>query len=451
VNSDSEFHMHRDPIPDGTDASPDAGGDDDKHDRESIVEQLLAEVLESDSGDGSTPLVEQDGKKRTQEAKERWMSNVIAEEEADAAAANASAAESATERRWVKHLLHELEEEVRRGTELTREELVAEVKWIHETAKQIAREGTTELHRHPSHPDAKKLQAWLDAVKHTPRADGAQRLWMQVDATNSMETMSCSRKDVSFEPMDMEGHPMTIESTVAACQARCQRVPECAHFSYWEPAGHCHIQDAFAVPQPSRLLFVAGPPGCRLREENRQTLSILRKKFTHCYEANTAYGPYDLQIGAVKTHSIEKCQALCRWTPGCSHFTYWTLGGLCHLSSEVADGEERIAGVADFVAGPPVCFARAPKDLVNHIKMRRRFLELPGSRSATVLALTPASSSQSSRLLLLVASGFLAVASLTLAAMAVKRRHQRWTRAGPATDWGPLTQTFARAPLDEHV
>jgi len=413
-------------------------------------------VLERDVGDdGAAVLVERDGKELTteekeQEAKERWLSRVIAEEAAEAAAQNTTAAEDAAERRWVRHLLRELEREVLRGTELSQGELEAEVKWIHEMARQMARDGLTELNTSSSHPNAEKVKAWLDDVRHTPRADGAPRLWMKVDPTDTLETMSCSRKNVMFEPMDMNGHPMTVESSVAACQARCQNVPECAHFSYWEPAGHCHIQDAFAVPQPTRLLFTAGPPGCKLREENKQTLSILRKKFTQCYQANTAYGPYDLQIKAVKTHSIEKCQALCRWTPGCSHFTYWTLDGSCHLSNKL-DGEERISGIADFVAGPPLCSAQPSGDLPA-VKMRRRFLELPGSHSAAGPASMPPSLPlpRSPRLLIFAASGLLAASGLALTALAAKR-WRRQTSAGPAADMRPLTQSFTRAPTTDFI
>jgi len=373
------------------------------------------------------------------------MAQVVADEEAVARVENASTGVVAAERRWVKHLLHELEQEVQRGSQLTQEQLANEVRWIHETATQMAHDGVLEENRH-RHPDSKKLQAWLDAAKNTKTADGSDRFWAKVDPMNMLETMSCSKKDVSFEPMDMAGHPFTVEKSVAACQARCQRIPECAHFSYWEPAGHCHIQDAFAVPQPSRLLFIAGPPGCRLNEDKKQTLSVLRKKFTRCYEPNTAYGPYDLQIGAVKTKSIEKCQLLCQMTPACTHFTFWTLDGSCHLANSM-DGEKRIEGVADFVAGPRTCGAgpapAAAAALAVH--MRRRFLEPPEAAArpaqgapASFLRRAPAA-----RVALVAVAGLAVLVGLALAALGL-RRPQIWSMRSSSR---PNPQTFVQLPL----
>jgi len=190
------------------------------------------------------------------------------------------------------------------------------------------------------------------------------------------------------------------------------------------------------VPQPTRLLFIAGPPGCRLIQDKKQTLSVLRKKFTHCYEPNTAYGPYDLQIKAVKTKSIEKCQALCRWTPTCSHFTFWTLDGSCHLANTM-DGEKRITGVADFVAGPPSCDNRMPSTLVH---MRKRFLEPPSGQRTSDAATSRMSAAQAA---LLAVSGLAVLSGLAFAALGAMRSRP-WSARSSSR---PLEESFTRLPV----
>jgi len=73
--------------------------------------------------------------------------------------------------------------------------------------------------------------------------------------------MTCSEADVSYLPLDMVGRVPTQVANVSECQALCASVEGCAHFAYWIPGRHCHIQDANSVRQPGEL-FVSGPPRC---------------------------------------------------------------------------------------------------------------------------------------------------------------------------------------------
>jgi len=331
-----------------------------------------------------------------QKVKECWLSSVVKEAEQAAGVENSvSQSEKDAELRWAWHLLRELLREVRRGSLLTLEELHAEVGWIRESAKKTAREGVASTQTSGS-AAAELVQKWLEAAKNAqqasniapcksrsgsrmpkmPKVSFARPKWPFGGLHWPQKTVPCSTENMTYEPFDMDSHLMTTESSPAACQARCRRIDGCAHFSYWEPAGHCHVHDAFAVAQPHRLLFVSGPSSCNLLQRGKESLSILRKKITKCYQPNTVYSPYDVMMLPVKTHCIEKCQNLCRRTSGCAHFSYWTLDGSCHLSSNM-EGEQRLSGVANFVSGPPRCLE--PPSAFQH--MQKRFLE-PTAASA---------------------------------------------------------------------
>jgi len=326
-----------------------------------------------------------------QKVKECWLSSVVKEAEQAAGVENSvSQSEKDAELRWAWHLLRELLKEVRRGSPLTLEELQAEVGWIRQSAKKMAREGVASTQTSGS-AAAELVQKWFEAAKNVQQASSIapckSHSGSRVPKMPKMpigglhwpqKTVPCTTENVTYEPFDMDNHPMTIERSPAACQARCRRIDGCFHFSYWAPAGHCHVHDAFAVAQPYRLLFVSGPSSCKLLQRGKVSLSILRKKITKCYQPNTVYSPYDVMMLPVKTHCIEKCQKLCRRTSGCAHFSYWTLDGSCHLSSRI-QGEQLLSGVADFVSGPPRCLR--PPSAVHVLHMQKRFLE-PTAASA---------------------------------------------------------------------
>lgn len=61
--------------------------------------------------------------------------------------------------------------------------------------------------------------------------------------------------------MDMFGQPFRKAADVAECQRMCAETMFCAHFSFWEIAGDCHLQDkyAFRTPLPN---FISGNASC---------------------------------------------------------------------------------------------------------------------------------------------------------------------------------------------
>mmetsp|Transcript_89701 Transcript_89701/g.187352 ORF Transcript_89701/g.187352 Transcript_89701/m.187352 type:complete len:433 (-) Transcript_89701:361-1659(-) len=74
-------------------------------------------------------------------------------------------------------------------------------------------------------------------------------------------TMSCSEQDTAREPLDMPGTMMSKEVDVADCQRRCFEEEGCVYYSYWEPAGDCHLADAASF-KTSVVSFLSGPPTC---------------------------------------------------------------------------------------------------------------------------------------------------------------------------------------------
>lgn len=104
----------------------------------------------------------------------------------------------------------------------------------------------------------------------------------------------CFSVNVRFQPLDMPGQAPTDESSASACQARCEVVPNCVHFSW--SGGGCHLQDDSAQQVPAPY-FVAGPPSCQvascrtyacpagyMQKQDQETLSC---RATSCSLADT--------------------------------------------------------------------------------------------------------------------------------------------------------------------
>jgi len=72
-----------------------------------------------------------------------------------------------------------------------------------------------------------------------------------------------------------------------------------------------------------------------------------------CYEKDTAYSPLDMP-GESQTLEDEasSCQARCRATTGCTHFTYFVVGRFCHLTNGLA---LRMLGSLGAISGPSDC------------------------------------------------------------------------------------------------
>jgi len=206
---------------------------------------------------------------------------------------------------------------------------------------------------------AKEMQAAIDADSDADSDEAAtvdskvlvavdpESPSAQVDVGNASETLSCIEKDTTYEPEDMLGHILTYEDNVSACQARCASIVGCAHYSYWVPGQHCHVQDVAATAVPSSEGYLAGPPGCLPGEESEATRAI-QEEMDSCYERSTAYLP---TAHLASAGSISECQLLCEQAEDCAHFSFGIVSGRCGLAAAGATGQS----VQNFVSGPRAC------------------------------------------------------------------------------------------------
>mmetsp|Transcript_14692 Transcript_14692/g.46974 ORF Transcript_14692/g.46974 Transcript_14692/m.46974 type:complete len:423 (-) Transcript_14692:43-1311(-) len=156
--------------------------------------------------------------------------------------------------------------------------------------------------------------------------------------------------------MDMENTTFTIEPNISACQYRCKMTNGCAHYSYWTPQRNCHLQSAFATPQPMRLLFYSGPPGCMTgRGDNSDTIKIMLQQ-TSCFRHGKTMRPLD-NIPHHTVPSLAKsvlhCQQRCAETQGCAFFEYDDFSDLCHMADSTVKFEELPGDYK--IVGKPYC------------------------------------------------------------------------------------------------
>jgi len=172
------------------------------------------------------------------------------------------------------------------------------------------------------------------------------------DMLSLQSTKSCSESGITWEPLDLKGHPMTREYSMDQCQARCVATRECAHYSYWVDKGYCHLQSAFATRVTNQEGYISGPPSCTKVEGNKRTLTILAKA-NGCYTESMAYTPLDME-GTMPTEvrDILDCQEQCSKRDGCEHFTYDMLTTTCHLSDKHA---MPVKNLVYQVSGPKAC------------------------------------------------------------------------------------------------
>mmetsp|Transcript_10455 Transcript_10455/g.36749 ORF Transcript_10455/g.36749 Transcript_10455/m.36749 type:complete len:501 (-) Transcript_10455:298-1800(-) len=79
-------------------------------------------------------------------------------------------------------------------------------------------------------------------------------------------TMQCAQTDIAWEPLDMPGAFFSKEVDIAHCQQRCRATEGCLHYSYWIPAGDCHLQDSNSF-SGTVVSFLSGPPSCVVAEQ----------------------------------------------------------------------------------------------------------------------------------------------------------------------------------------
>jgi hypothetical protein len=170
----------------------------------------------------------------------------------------------------------------------------------------------------------------------------------------------CFEEGTSWEPIDMQNLGMTVENDAVACQRRCLGVPGCIHFSFLKATQNCHLQDAFAMHQPSSIGFVSGPFSCQgIRPGQEAYVNFEHETFLPrdlgCLQTGTDYmndlgatsifSPVqDADHGIMGLNTIRNCQRQCSETKGCEHFSVQFPMGTCKLASASAMSTTNIAG-----------------------------------------------------------------------------------------------------------
>jgi len=168
-------------------------------------------------------------------------------------------------------------------------------------------------------------------------------------------TLECSEFDVSYSPMDMNTLAVNItqEPDVAACQERCELTRGCAHFSYWEARGDCHLQNIYAVATHTRIGFIGGPPSCvkRSGEDFDTVFSTLQQQT--CFDPDTQYTPVEGQ-GHIPhfANTVLDCQQSCQQYAWCAYFSFNGLTYTCSL--QTADATP-VRHQMTMTAGPKRC------------------------------------------------------------------------------------------------
>lgn len=75
----------------------------------------------------------------------------------------------------------------------------------------------------------------------------------------------------------------------------------------------------------------------------------------YCFESGVQWTPIDMR-GTYGVKEVDEfaCQKKCMETQGCSHFSFWKLGRLCHLQDRYAQRREYREG---FISGPFQCWS----------------------------------------------------------------------------------------------
>jgi len=135
---------------------------------------------------------------------------------------------------------------------------------------------------------------------------------------------SCFLADTAYKPLDMPGQSRSQEVSAAACQARCAKVPGCAHFTWW-PDGGCHVQDRKAKEEKTGSL-TAGPPSCPADHGSRQCCFMLGDELqaeirigTSMISASQALSALDSEVGRLQTYEDLLSSSRAAWR---QHLSY---------------------------------------------------------------------------------------------------------------------------------
>jgi hypothetical protein len=198
----------------------------------------------------------------------------------------------------------------------------------------------------------------------------------------------CFEESTTWEPVDMPGtHGVTV-ADARACQELCTKTADCRHFTFWELGRLCHLEDAFASQQNTRLGFTSGPFKCWDQVDHSLYMrsgnsTILPKEFA-CIERGILYSPilgvpkYFRQFPRTEEGTLEAitaCRQRCVSTQSCGH---WTLNRHEHMCRLARQGANRLSADYFTLSGQSTCKAA---DVIIRAAVPNE-LETYGSRPA---------------------------------------------------------------------
>jgi len=170
------------------------------------------------------------------------------------------------------------------------------------------------------------------------------------------DTAACAQNDITWLPLDMPGHPMTIADNTSHCMQRCALTEECAHYTFWPAGGFCHVQDTFSKIVFNAFGYLSGPPDCAQKGGTNVNTSVIVLQGEKCWEDQTTYfsaSPVTYGEAALPAiaGSARLCMERCQTFKWCRVWTYDIIGQLCYMNTDTNMQEPMM----NHIAGPRTC------------------------------------------------------------------------------------------------
>jgi len=107
-----------------------------------------------------------------------------------------------------------------------------------------------------------------------------------------------------------------------------------------------HTSDTTAEPSVGHATTLAEDASAGTRPQ-------LPALFNPCLQRGAAYSPDMLGTSITMETGIWECQLRCDRVIGCAHFSYWTIGGYCHIQDDKASLVRNL--LPQVIAGPAKC------------------------------------------------------------------------------------------------
>jgi len=167
---------------------------------------------------------------------------------------------------------------------------------------------------------------------------------------------------IKYVPEDVA----TTDEALSMCRDYCASVKDCSYFTMQLPTRICRLS-ALGAHKLQYVSAVSGNTTCWKKKGDKEKEAAASAKpaqvkpaqaqhtpVKDCYEESSIWEPLDMPHTApAREPHASACQRRCEQTPGCTHFSYWTVGKNCHLQDAYAIHQSDRMG---FVSGPFKCW-----------------------------------------------------------------------------------------------